>query len=128
MIGWWDVSPPITVSVKAAASDADALVSDDDVRATAYVRRGNATLCALGSWAVVNTSVTLAIDWAALGLSRATATIRAPAMDGVQPGRSFAVGSPIEVEAAGGKFLSRLGRTALVGLCARVWDRWHKCA
>ena len=42
MIGWWDVSPPITVSVKAAGSDADALVADDDVRATAYVRWGNA--------------------------------------------------------------------------------------
>jgi hypothetical protein len=54
-------------------------------------------MIAMASWATGEAEVRLSIDWRALGIDPATATIEAPAIDRFQPGRRFAVGDPIPV-------------------------------
>jgi hypothetical protein len=101
MIGWWDDDAPVESG-------------HADVQVTSYLRHGNATLLAVGSWATCNLTVTLQIDWAALGLSGSTATVEAPAMAGVQPHATFPVaagGVTLPVEAAAGWLLILSGNT-----------------
>jgi hypothetical protein len=123
MIGWWDGDDaPVTVTTvnpvaaahAAADSDAARGAARDDVRVTSYVRHGNATLLVVASWATVNTTVSLHVDWVALGLaglSEGGATAAhavAPAMAGVQPHASFSIvggNLTLPVEAAGGWLL-----------------------
>ncbi|WP_157971317.1 glycoside hydrolase domain-containing protein [Dyella sp. C9] len=76
MIGWWVHDTPVQTG-------------RDDVLATSYVRRGSKTLIAIASWAPQKTSVKLAIDWKALGLSSNKATLVAPAVEGFQPAATF---------------------------------------
>jgi hypothetical protein len=83
MIGYWAGNTPVGTG-------------REDVLATVYRRPGRA-LVALASWAAGETSVTLAIDWAALGIDPARATLRAPEIAGVQPARTFRPGEPIPV-------------------------------
>jgi hypothetical protein len=74
---------------------------------TSYVQTGK-TLLAVASWATTNLTVSLTMDWAALGLTPAAATIIAPAMAGVQPETHFNAGPSaitLPVEAAGGWLL-----------------------
>jgi hypothetical protein len=85
MVGWWVHDTPVKTG-------------RDDVLATSYVRRGNRTLIALASWAPQKTSVKLAIDWKALGLSPGKATLVAPAVEGFQPAAMFKPGDAIPVE------------------------------
>jgi hypothetical protein len=95
MFGWWDELPPVRTNHTA-------------VQVTSYVRRGNATLLAVASWAPKNLTVALEISWAALGLDAATATIKAPLMAGVQAQADFTAGTTsvvLPVEAAGGWLL-----------------------
>ncbi len=68
-----------------------------DVLATSYVRDGR-TMVALASWANEKVEVRLTIDWQALGLDPASATLEAPAIEKYQEGRTFAAGQPIPVE------------------------------
>ena len=76
-----------------------------DVLATSYVREGR-TMVAVASWAKDTVDVSLAIDWTALGLDPAKATITAPA-----PSRSssrsatFAAGEAIPIEPGKGWLL-----------------------
>lgn len=95
MIGWWDENPPVRSN-------------HPDVRVTSYVKKGNATLLAIGSWAPTNLTVVFQVDWAALGLQAATAKIEAPLMEGVQGHASFQAGAAsvtVPVEAAAGWLL-----------------------
>ena len=96
MIGWWDDEELQPVRS-----------SHPEVRVTSYVKKSNATLLAIASWASNNLTVHFEVDWAKLGL-RETATIEAPPMVGVQGGASFtAVSSSLTlpVEAAAGWLL-----------------------
>jgi len=68
-----------------------------DVLVTTYRNRGKAML-ALASWASRPASVTLAIDWSALGIDPAGATLEAPAIEGFQEARAFKADEPIPVE------------------------------
>ena len=72
---------------------------------TSYVRDGR-TMVALASWAKEPVDVTLAIDWAALGLDPASAAITAPAIENFQPARTFAAGDAIPVEPGKGWLLT----------------------
>jgi len=84
MIGWWVPGAP----VKTGRSD---------VLATSYVRDGR-TMIALATWAKERVDVTLAIDWAALGIDPTTAMLSAPAIDGFQEARRFKPGEPVPIE------------------------------
>jgi hypothetical protein len=97
MVGFWADSRPVKTD-------------SPEVLATSYVREGR-TMVALASWAKETVNVRLAIDWAALGLDAAKASITAPAIDGFQPARTFVgpgtyIGSdPISVEPGKGWLL-----------------------
>lgn len=70
-IGWWDASSP----VKADAPD---------VKVTLWKRAGR-TLVAVGNFGAKPVRTNLAIDWRALGLDPAKASLWAPKIDGFQP-------------------------------------------
>ena len=62
-------------------------------------------MVAIASWAKDTAAVTLAIDWKALGLDPAKATITAPAIDKFQEARTFAASDAIPVEPGKGWLL-----------------------
>ncbi len=83
MIGTWAETSPVKTG-------------RDDVLATVYTRPGRA-MVAVASWAEEDTHVRLAIDWNALGLDSARATISAPAIEGFQEERRFGPAEAIPV-------------------------------
>ena len=85
MVGWWVHGAPVQTG-------------RDDVLVTSYVRKGDATLLAVASWAPQPTRVKLSIDWKALGLGQAKATLVAPALEGFQPAATFKPDEAIPVE------------------------------
>ncbi len=91
MIGWWATDVPVKTGRK-------------DVLATVYQRQGKA-MVAIASWAPQATTVPLQIDWKALGIDPAKATITASAIDGFQPARSFKSGEAIPLEPGKGWLL-----------------------
>ncbi len=74
-----------------------------DVLATAYRGPGR-TLLALGSWAKTQTPVRLRIDWQALDLDAARASLYAPPITGMQSERIWKPDQPIPVEPQRGWF------------------------
>ena len=91
MIGWWVPDVPVKSG-------------RDDVLATVYQRKGR-TMVALASWAKTPVEVKLAIDWKALGIDPARATITAPAIERFQPAQTFAVNQAVPVEPGKGWLL-----------------------
>ena len=94
MYGWWNQSAPLSTG-------------NADVLATAYVRRGNATLIAIASWSTEDVNVTLSIDLAALGL-RPGATLAAPCLPSFNRANTsvhFDLGKPLTVPALQGWLL-----------------------
>jgi len=83
MHGWWSNRPPVRTG-------------RDDVLATTYIRPGRAMI-ALASWARDTVPAALTMDWRALGLDSTRVRIRAPAISGFQPARTFAVGERVPV-------------------------------
>ena len=83
MHGWWDPTSPVKTG-------------RDDVLATAYVKNGK-TLIAIASWAPDTVQLHLRIDWHALGILPARASLWAPAIDRFQEARTFHVGEAIPV-------------------------------
>ena len=83
-VGYWDAACPVKTGRQ-------------DILATAYVRPGR-TLLAVASWAPQAAAVRLEIDWKALGLDPAAATLRAPAIEGFQKAATFKPGDEIPVE------------------------------
>jgi hypothetical protein len=74
------------------------------VLATAYRKPGR-TFIALGSWAEKDTKVKLGIDWKALGLDPARATLYAPPIAGMQTQQQWKPDEPIPVAPRRGWFL-----------------------
>jgi hypothetical protein len=74
------------------------------VLATVYRKVGRSFI-ALGSWAEEDTQVTLDIDWKALGLDPARATLYAPPIAGMQTETTWKPGEPISVASKHGWFL-----------------------
>ena len=83
MIGWW-------------APGAPARTGRADVLATTYLRAGKA-MVALASWASDTVAVSLTLDWRALGVDSARASISAPAIANFQSAATFRPGEPIRV-------------------------------
>lgn len=83
MLGWWAPARPVRTGRA-------------DILATSYVRKGR-TMVAVASWAKDTVPVHLSIDWKALGLDPATATITAPAIEKFQPAATFKPGDAIPV-------------------------------
>ncbi|RAV28174.1 hypothetical protein DN748_14860 [Sinomicrobium soli] len=84
MIGYWVKKNPVKTG-------------NEKVLATVYRKEGKA-LVSVASWAEEDTSVTLQIDWKALGIDRKKAGIRAPEVRDFQPGRAFGTDEEIPVE------------------------------
>ncbi|MFC5740987.1 glycoside hydrolase domain-containing protein [Dyella tabacisoli] len=91
MIGWW-------------VHDAPVQTGRDDVLATSYVRKGK-TMIALASWAPQQTTVSLKIDWKALGLQPGKLKLTAPAVENFQPAATFRPGDAIPLEPGKGWLL-----------------------
>jgi hypothetical protein len=91
MVGYWVAARPVKTG-------------RPDVLATSYLRAGR-TMVALASWAKDARTVTLEIDWKALGLDPATATITAPAIDTFQEARTFGPTDAIPLEPGKGWLL-----------------------
>ena len=83
MIGYWVDNNPVKTS-------------DPKVLATVYKKAGKAMI-AIASWADADANVKLTIDWKALGIDPAKATITAPAIKNFQEAKGFAVGDEIPV-------------------------------
>ncbi|MGA2202629.1 MAG: glycoside hydrolase domain-containing protein [Terriglobales bacterium] len=84
MIGFWVPSSPVRTG-------------NPSVLATVYQADGRA-LVAVASWAKDPTEVKLSIDWKALGIDPADATITAPAIANFQDAASFRLEQPIPVQ------------------------------
>ena len=91
MVGYWVDARPVKTD-------------QADVLATSYVRDGR-TMVAVASWAKDKVDAKLAIDWPALGLDPAKATITAAAIENFQPARAFAPGEAIPLEPGKGWLL-----------------------
>ena len=79
-------------------------VDHPNVLASVYRREGRSFI-ALGSWAEAETEVRLSIDWQALGLDPARATLYAPPIAGMQPEQRWNPRDPIAVQPRRGWFL-----------------------
>ena len=75
-------------------------------------------MIAIASWAPQATSVPLQIDWKALGIDPAKATITASAIEGFQPARTFKRDEAIPLEPGKGWLL-----TWLKACCATLGRR-----
>ena len=91
MVGYWDTECPVRTS-------------DQDVKATAYVKDGS-TLVSIGNFSDRDKNVRLSIDFKALGLDPAFAKITAPSVKNFQEERAFKPGEIIPVKAKQGWLL-----------------------
>jgi hypothetical protein len=84
MIGYWVETNPVKTN-------------NPDVLATIYKKTGK-VLVSIASWAKDDVNVKLSINWKALGIDPAKATITAPAVNNFQQAASFKDGDEIKVE------------------------------
>ncbi len=91
MIGYWERDCPVQTG-------------REDILATVY-RKQDKALIALASWSEAAVEVNLDINWQALGLDPATATLTAPPIANFQEAAKFAPDQPIPVESAKGWLL-----------------------
>ncbi len=91
MCGYWDKQCPITTS-------------DDEVKATAYLRDGKA-LISIGNFSESNKDITLHFDWKGLGIKKEKATFKFPEVEDFQPAGTYAEGETIHLPAKEGRFL-----------------------
>ena len=91
LLGWWAPSVPVRTG-------------RDDVKATVFRRNGRA-LVAVASWASEPVRVTLDINWKALGIAPARATLLLPEVQGLQPARALSPTDAIEIAPGKGAFV-----------------------
>jgi hypothetical protein len=91
MIGYWVDSNPVKTN-------------NDKVLATVYKKNGKA-MVSIASWAADDAKIKLSIDWKALGIDPAKATITAPSINNFQPAAKFADGDEIPVNKGKGWLL-----------------------
>jgi len=104
MFGWW-------LDRERGNGTVPVTASSPLVKVTSYVRKGEATLLVVASFAAAPASVTLRINWPALGLPPTTQLI-APALVPFQKAASFAPDSAVIVPAGQG-WIFLLERTPL---------------
>ena len=78
MLGWWAPSVPVKTG-------------RDDVKATVFRRNGRA-MVAVASWATAPVTVTLDVNWKALGIDATRAAFEVPAVKGLQEARTLKPG------------------------------------
>jgi hypothetical protein len=83
MVGYWVDANPVKTN-------------NDKVLATVYKKAGKA-MVAIASWAPEDTKIKLTIDWKALGIDPAKASITAPEIKNYQLGKTFTVTDEIPV-------------------------------
>jgi len=91
MVGYWVETNPVKTN-------------NAEVLATIYKKPGK-VLVSIASWAADDVNIKLKIDWKALGLNPATATITAPEVKNFQQGAKFKDGQEIKVEKGKGWLL-----------------------
>ena len=91
MIGYWVGHNPVKTNNK-------------DVLATVYIK-DKKVMIAIASWAAEDTNIKLNIDWKALGIDPAKATLTAPEITNFQPGSKFGVNDEIPVSKGKGWLL-----------------------
>jgi hypothetical protein len=91
MIGYWVDSNPVKTD-------------NDKVLATIY-KKDKKAMIAIASWATDDAKVKLHIDWKALGIDPAKATITAPEIKGFQAARKFGADEDILVSKGKGWLL-----------------------
>ena len=91
MVGYWVETNPVKTN-------------NTEVLATIYEKPGKA-LVSIASWAADDVNIKLKIDWKALGINPATATIIAPEVKNFQHGAKFKDGQEIKVEKGKGWLL-----------------------
>ena len=91
MIGYWSENSPVKTN-------------NPNVLATVYKQQGK-TMISLASWAKTDVAIDLIIDWDKLGIDKAKATIKAPAIDKFQPGDKYLNGKNIPIEKGKGLIL-----------------------
>jgi len=84
MIGYWDPKPVATSS-------------DEKVKVTAFVKDGKALL-SIGNYSDETRSVSIDLDWAALGLSAESCILSAPEIEAFQDAATWKPGERISVE------------------------------
>lgn len=84
MIGYWVKDNPVKTN-------------SGKTLATIYRHTGDRTLISLATWEDGDAKVSLSIDWNALGLDPATATLHAPAINGFQTESTWKPGDEITV-------------------------------
>jgi hypothetical protein len=126
LVGWWEPAPLVTITEHGGNSSSPVIFASVYLRSnTSSTRTGGMAgrnqelapttmpraVIALASWASSgNTSCTLNIDWAKLGLSASTATITAPAITGFQGNLTVDATNPtVEVGAGFGWLLAVSG-------------------
>ncbi|MEI7909694.1 MAG: glycoside hydrolase domain-containing protein [Verrucomicrobiota bacterium] len=92
MTGFWDAACPVKTHNPA-------------VLASVYRKQGK-TLVALASWSAKDESVRLSIDFKALGLDPAKATLTAMAMENLQPKASYQIADPVTIPPGKGLLLT----------------------
>ncbi len=75
MIGWWDADNPVDTG-------------NEDIKATVYVKEGK-TFLAIASWAKGTQTVSLDIDFEALGLNKDSVKVTKPSVSGFQFGSNM---------------------------------------
>ncbi len=91
MIGYWVENNPVKTN-------------NPDVLATIY-KKDHSALVSIASWAKDDVNIKLQIDWKALGIDPAKATITAPEVKNFQQAASFKDGDEIKVEKGKGWLL-----------------------
>ena len=91
MIGYWVKNNPVKTN-------------DPEILATVY-KKGKQAMVAIASWAAADKDVKLTIDWKALQINPAKATITAPAIKNFQPARSFLLDDKLPIEKGRGWLL-----------------------
>ena len=91
MLGYWDPDCPVSTS-------------DPEVKATAYVKDGM-TIVSIGNFSERDKTVSLTIDWKAIGINPASAVITAPKLPAFQEETVFKAGQRIPVKAKEGWML-----------------------
>ena len=84
MIGYWVKDNPVKTG-------------SDKTLATIYRRTGERTLISLATWEESDATVTLSIDWKALGLDPSKVTLHAPEIENIQPEATWKPGDRITV-------------------------------
>lgn len=105
MIGWWEniEQGNNTVPVRCAEGNSD-------VKATVFLKHGEAAMIVLADWNEADLTVTCTLDynWSALGLNQATAKLHAPDLPPFQLGpaaRDYKVGETISINVTVGGLL-----------------------